>query len=182
MSPDAVACSSPANAHAQCTCKARAYSPKTGGFVLCMVSITIPRRLGILAKETLSCCRFTPARSNGLLFQISPASSAPSDCGTYPSDLRIIAHVRAVCSANDPGPGLAATAALCNPSYWATRDFSLRTRLLSEARIVVDYMRWTLLPTPNALSFYHDDFHISSGLLTPWTTLASIALLGPCSR
>jgi len=64
-----------------------------------------------------------------------------------------------------------------DPSYWSTRDFGLRTRLLSEARIVVDYIRWTLLPTPDALSFYHDDFHISRGLLAPWSTLVSIVLL-----
>ena len=62
-----------------------------------------------------------------------------------------------------------------NPETWARRDFTLGTRLLSEARIVVDYIIWTVLPTPSALSFYHDDFTISTGLLTPWTTLASIA-------
>ncbi len=65
-----------------------------------------------------------------------------------------------------------------SPETWATRDFTLTTRLLSEARIIVDYIVWTLLPTPDALSFYHDNFHISTGLLTPWTTLASIVLLG----
>jgi protein O-mannosyl-transferase len=65
-----------------------------------------------------------------------------------------------------------------NPEVWATRDFTLGTRLLSEARIVVDYIVWTLLPTPDALSFYHDNFLISSSLLTPWTTLASIMFLG----
>jgi hypothetical protein len=54
----------------------------------------------------------------------------------------------------------------------------MRTRLLSETRIVVDYISWTLLPTPSALSFYHDDFRISTGLLTPWTTLTSIVFLG----
>lgn len=64
-----------------------------------------------------------------------------------------------------------------HPETWATRDFTLGTRLLSEARIVVDYIVWTLLPTPDALSFYHDDFAISTGLLTPWTTLASIVVL-----
>ena len=32
--------------------------------------------------------------------------------------------------------------------------------------------------TQDALSFYHDDFRISTGLLAPWTTLGSILLLG----
>ncbi|MEO5830244.1 MAG: hypothetical protein ABIQ36_06715, partial [Rhodanobacter sp.] len=66
---------------------------------------------------------------------------------------------------------------LLKPDAWATRDFTLSTRLLSEARIVTDYIGWTLLPTPNALSFYHDDFQVSTGLLSPWTTLTSIIFL-----
>jgi hypothetical protein len=41
----------------------------------------------------------------------------------------------------------------------------------------VDYIRWTLLPTLNALSFYHDDFRVSTGLLSPWSTLACLAFL-----
>ncbi len=64
-----------------------------------------------------------------------------------------------------------------SPESWATRDFTLHTRLLSEARIVVDYIAWTLLALPHWLSFYHDDFHVSTGLLHPWTTLASILVL-----
>ncbi len=66
---------------------------------------------------------------------------------------------------------------LLKPAAWATRDFTLGTRLLSEARIVTDYIGWTLLPTPGALSFYHDDFHVSTGLLMPWTTLAGMIFL-----
>lgn len=64
-----------------------------------------------------------------------------------------------------------------NPGAWATRDFTLPQRLLSEARIVVDYIRWTLLPVPHALSFYHDDYRVSTGWLTPWTTLPCVLIL-----
>ncbi|MEO5829933.1 MAG: hypothetical protein ABIQ36_05135, partial [Rhodanobacter sp.] len=66
---------------------------------------------------------------------------------------------------------------LLKPEAWTTRNFTLSTRLLSEARIIADYIGWTLFPTPNALSFYHDDFGISKGLLSPWITLASIVFL-----
>lgn len=66
---------------------------------------------------------------------------------------------------------------LLRASAWSTRDFDLGTRLLSEARIVSDYIRWTLLPTPGDLSFYHDGYVISSGLLSPWTTLPSILVI-----
>jgi hypothetical protein len=66
---------------------------------------------------------------------------------------------------------------LLNPAYWATRDFTLGTRLLSEPRIVLDYIRWTILPMPHDLSFYYDHFAVSRNLVTPWQTLPSIAVI-----
>jgi hypothetical protein len=60
---------------------------------------------------------------------------------------------------------------------WAPRSFTMPERLLSECRIVVDYIAWTLLPTPPNLSFYHDDFIVSTGWLQPWTTLVSALVL-----
>jgi len=63
---------------------------------------------------------------------------------------------------------------LLKPGTWANRDFTLAERLLTEPRIIFDYLRWTLLPTPTGLSFYHDDIVKSSGWLTPLTTLFSI--------
>ncbi|QDE41569.1 hypothetical protein FIV34_06040 [Luteibacter pinisoli] len=61
---------------------------------------------------------------------------------------------------------------LLMPTGWATRDFTLSTRLLSELRAVPAYALWTLFPTPDALSFYHDNWTISTSLVSPWTTLA----------
>ncbi|MBS0430871.1 MAG: hypothetical protein JSS21_00475 [Proteobacteria bacterium] len=63
------------------------------------------------------------------------------------------------------------------PAAWEGRDFTLSQRLLSEARILVDYLHWIVLPDPSTLSVYHDQIRISTGLLAPWTTLASILLL-----
>ncbi|HEX7338811.1 MAG TPA: hypothetical protein VF271_02645 [Rhodanobacteraceae bacterium] len=64
-----------------------------------------------------------------------------------------------------------------SPGTWARRDFDLGTRLLSEARIVTDYIVWTFVPAADNLSFYHDGFPVSHGLLTPWTTLPCIIFL-----
>jgi len=66
---------------------------------------------------------------------------------------------------------------LLDPATWATRDFTLQTRLLSESRVVLSYIAWTLFPTPRALSFYHDSFEISRGLFSPGSTAWSIAVL-----
>ncbi len=62
------------------------------------------------------------------------------------------------------------------------RNFTIAQRLLTEPRVLVDYIHWTLLPSLNALTFYHDDVALSDGLLAPPTTLLAIlallALLG----
>jgi len=63
------------------------------------------------------------------------------------------------------------------PGALAGRDFTLAQRLLTEPRVLVDYLHWTLLPDPMVLSLYHDEIVISTGLLTPWTTLGAMLLL-----
>ena len=60
---------------------------------------------------------------------------------------------------------------------WSGRDFTLVQRLLTEPRVLVDYLHWTLLPNPMVLSLYHDEIVTSTGLLTPWTTLGAMLLL-----
>ena len=66
---------------------------------------------------------------------------------------------------------------ILNGSAYVTRDFTLAQRLLTEGRVLVDYLHWTLAPQPDALSLYHDDLVVSTGWLAPWTTAASWALL-----
>jgi len=63
------------------------------------------------------------------------------------------------------------------PGALAGRDFTLAQRLLTEPRVLVDYLHWTLLPNPMVLSLYHDEIVTSTGLLTPWTTLGAMLLL-----
>lgn len=56
------------------------------------------------------------------------------------------------------------------------RPFTLWERVLTEARVLWLYVGLILLPGPATLGIFHDDVPISTGLLTPWTTLP--ALLG----
>lgn len=60
---------------------------------------------------------------------------------------------------------------------YARRSFDLGERLLTEGRVLVDYLHWTLLPNLSQLSLYHDDYPISHGLLSPPATLWSLLLL-----
>ncbi len=60
---------------------------------------------------------------------------------------------------------------------YANRTFSLGQRLLTEPRVVMDYVAWILLPRLDVLSLYHDDYAVSRGLLSPPTTLFAIVAL-----
>ena len=57
------------------------------------------------------------------------------------------------------------------------RNFTIAQRLLTEPRVLVEYIHWTLLPSLNSLTFYHDDLTASEGLLAPPTTLLAILVL-----
>ena len=57
------------------------------------------------------------------------------------------------------------------------RDFTTAERLMTQSRVWLHYIQWSLLPLPDSLTLYHDDFPVSRGLLQPWTTLASATAL-----
>ena len=61
---------------------------------------------------------------------------------------------------------------------YANRSFTLWDRLLTEPRVLWDYVSVLLLPSGARLGLYHDDYRISHGLLDPAsTTLAIVAWL-----
>ncbi len=66
---------------------------------------------------------------------------------------------------------------ILKPAAWDGRDFTLGERLLTEARVLVKYLRWTLFPDPTSLSVYHDEMKLSTGLFSPRTTLPAILFL-----
>jgi protein O-mannosyl-transferase len=148
------------------------------GFILCAVSITVPTAIGLMAKETAVMLPMYALLIEWAMFHFGQPMRAAHDAApSQHPDPRIIGLFLLVL-ALPMVMGLSwLLPGVLRPETWATRDFTLGTRLLSETRIVTDYVVWTLLPTPSALSFYHDDFHISTGLLSPWNTLASIVFL-----
>ena len=64
-----------------------------------------------------------------------------------------------------------------NPASFAGRNFSLAERLLTEFRVVLDYLHWTVLPNINQLSLYHDDYLVSHGPLSPPSTVFAMLVL-----
>ncbi|MGN6282738.1 hypothetical protein [Frateuria sp.] len=144
------------------------------GIWLCIASLLVATAIGLLAKETAVMLPLYAFLIEWIVFRFGSANGVHNGGKKHRGLQALFALVLAL-------PllvGLAWLApGLLRASTWATRDFTLGTRLLSEARIVADYVAWTLLPNPEALSFYHDDFRVSTGLLAPWSTLASIAFL-----
>jgi hypothetical protein len=63
------------------------------------------------------------------------------------------------------------------PGAFATRDFTLGERLLTEGRVVLDYLGWTTFPSLRAFGLHHDDVVVSHGFWQPpATTFAIVAL------
>lgn len=57
------------------------------------------------------------------------------------------------------------------------RDFTLLERLLTQCRILWDYIGSLLLPRQSAVSPFADDYMASTGLLSPFTTLLGLLAL-----
>lgn len=80
------------------------------------------------------------------------------------------------------GVGLPVLAALVllvfKPAFffggYGLRDFTPAERLLTEPRVLWDYIAAILVPNGPMLGLFHDDFPKSTGWLSPWTTLTSI--------
>jgi hypothetical protein len=153
------------------------------GLLLCISSLVLGTVVGLLAKETAVMLPLYAFLVEWIVlgFRAPPAMAAAAH-DAHPArrdkpDYRIIGLFIVVLLL----PLIIGLAwllpGLFHASHWSTRDFTMGTRLLSEARIVADYVVWTLFPTPGALSFYHDDFSVSTGLLAPWTTLAGVLFL-----
>ena len=72
-----------------------------------------------------------------------------------------------------------ATVYYTNPDYvsraYAHREFTLFERLMTESRVLWLYLDMFLWPDISKMSLYHDNFTISKSLLSPLTTITSIA-------
>lgn len=62
-----------------------------------------------------------------------------------------------------------------------TRAWTLTERLLTEPRVLLDYLELLVLPRPFTSGLFNDNYLISSSLSNPWTTLPALAgVIGLC--
>ena len=139
------------------------------GFSLCVSSLIFGTAIGVLAKETAVMLPLYAVLIEWLIFDFRNTNIG--------RDRRIIGLFLLLLAAPLVLGLVWLLPGVLNQAAWDTRDFTLGTRLLSESRIVSSYASWTLLPTPDPLSFYHDNFVISTGFLKPWTTLLGIVFI-----
>ena len=60
---------------------------------------------------------------------------------------------------------------------YSIRSFTLSERLLTETRVLADYLGLLLLPTLGGMHFTYDDITVSKSLFEPSTTILSISLI-----
>ncbi len=60
-------------------------------------------------------------------------------------------------------------------SLYRIREFTLHERLLTESRVLFFYLALLFYPNVRSFGLFHDDFVLSTGLLTPMSTLLAMA-------
>lgn len=66
------------------------------------------------------------------------------------------------------------------PAQWghpSIRDFTVGERLLTEPRVLLNYLDKIFLPRFGVFGLYHDGYPPSHGLISPWTTLPAMAIV-----
>lgn len=61
-----------------------------------------------------------------------------------------------------------------SPSPWPNRNFNQFERLLTESRILWEYLYHLYVPRIEGDGLFQDGFDVSRGLLSPWTTLPAV--------
>ncbi|RZO85105.1 MAG: hypothetical protein EVA65_08895 [Oceanococcus sp.] len=152
-----------------CHGRIRMLDGRNGGTIICSFSVIAGTALGLLAKESAILLPLYAALVECFVFRFQHPD--------HGLDRRVIVFFLLVLIA-PMVPGLLwLFSHVATPSAWAARDFTLIERLLSEPRIILSYIKWTLLPSIGDLSFYHDDVIVSRSLLQPWTTAPALVAL-----
>lgn len=60
---------------------------------------------------------------------------------------------------------------------YAYRDFTLTERIMTQARVIIFYLKMIVLPSTTDLGIFHDDILISKSLTKPLTTMPAIAAI-----
>lgn len=145
----------------------RLASGQPGAHPLMLAGLCGGTLLGVTAKETAVLLPLYAAVIELVLFY---------ERGSARATLR---HVGIVHAAGFAVPALLlAFYLIANPTFigdgYATREFSPLERLLTECRVLWMYLGLVFLPSPPRFGIFHDDFALSTDLITPLITLPAV--------
>ena len=131
-------------------------------FIVCLPLAALAKESGLLLPVFISLVEL-------LVFRFRGAGSTPRGIRLLHGGLLAAYTVAA-------GVVLAGFQGLVLDGY-AFRDFGLVERVLTQFRVVCSYLGQILLPHPGHFGFFHDDVAVSTGMLTPATTLFGAAAI-----
>lgn len=116
-------------------------------------------------------------KENGLLL---PLLCAAIEFTCYAADNRAARGVRTMLAAGLLAAAIGVTAVLMlRPdallASYEIRAFTLWERLLTQPRVLWDYVASILLPKGPTMGLFQDDFPLSRSLISPWTTAPALA-------
>lgn len=141
-----------------------------GGWLMILGGIVGGTTLGAMSKESAVLLPLYAFLAEATLFGFR---AGPKDTRNRPLLLFFVAVLLV--------PALLAVSrllpAMLAPRAYAIRDFTMAERLMTESRVLLDYIRWTLFPDLSQLSLYHDDYVVSRGLLSPPSTIVCLLVI-----
>lgn len=135
------------------------------GVGMCTLLALLSKPNGILLPLYIAVIEFIFLRSQTLLSEPPLALSRCLRTAIYPPVFALLAYLL-YCGWRGIVFGV--------PSF---RPWTLGQRLLTEPRVLVDYLYQLIVPHPYSRGLFNDSFPISSDWLHPWTTLPALLLI-----
>ena len=139
------------------------------GLLRAVASIVLGTALGGLSKESAALLPLYALIAEWIMFGFARADGR--------IDRRLLAMYLAILVLPACAASYWAIEKFLPASAWEGRPFTLGERLLTESRILWDYVQWSLLPLPNQMALNHDEIGLSRGLFDPPTTALAILAL-----
>lgn len=133
-----------------------------------LVAFALAASLGVFAKETVSMVPAMAIAMELVLFRFAAARERDRQWLRWLTAVGIVVFTLALCYL---------FLRFANADSYSAREFGWVERILTQLRVLATYVRWILVPIPTAYLFYYDHIAVSTGLLSPATTLLSGAFL-----
>ena len=144
--------------------------PGTGGRLLIWLLTPLCTAIGMLCKENAALVPAFILVIEFTLLGFREPGGGKSRAACWFLGIFLLLPLLAACALTAVKPGFFFAS-------YVGRGFTLYERLLSEPRVLLDYLRWAFVPDLRQLGLFHDDIAPSHGLLEPITTLPCLVAI-----